>query len=167
MIHKWGSTFAHWSHNCAGTKYQMIVVSYLQWLMFQNDRNVWWVGILSVNFKWCDNNCPKIISNRLNICFSVRLSVSSAKTKLRVYYSVTLMLIANVDLVHGMWRNSQHREHRRCIPENLHWLSYQWDFPSKRMHFCAFWPEIRATTSFGFVRRRIPENLCVLALRPK
>lgn len=83
------------------------------------------------------------------------------------HYSVTLMLIANIDLFHGMWRSSEHREHRRCIPENLHWFTYQWDFPSKRMYFCAFWPESRATTSFGFVRRSIPENLCVLALRPK
>ena len=31
-------------------------------------------------------------------------------------------------------------------------------FPSKRMYFCAFWPESRATTSFGFVRRSIPEK---------
>lgn len=115
--------------------------------------------MLSLNFKWCDNSFPKTISNRLNICSWCAYQSLLPK---RNWEFRSLMLIANIDLAHGMWRSREHREHRRCIPENL-----QWHFPWKRIYHCAFWPESRATTAFEFVRRRIPENLCVLALCPK
>jgi len=98
------------------------------------------------------------------------------------HYSMALMVIANFDLIHEMWRSSEHKEHRRCIPQNLHWLSYRWDFPLKRIHFCAFWPESRkhncvrirqdmysGKLTLTFMPMRFPFKthtfLCFLALR--